>query len=285
VLLGTALSPHGVFLLIRVLVLRTMSPDMMGLTVLVKRRCRDTAEAGWLSADKITAHPFAHDLRAYPQPGLRQWPVYWVSHCFIRPGFMLVRCTGGLRECEDIWVATAHLVISARGTSENPRRIEQVTKLNDALVSLVEVHQATAYGSTDKLLPSDVNLQVEPETSASPSAASLPSSPMLVVGGDFNAPDNSPEIDYMCKAGFLDCASSAPFLTWDQALNPYTQFDLAEPNARMDYVFMSGQRTDDPRQAVDTTLVSTARAFDGDTAPIVSDHFGVLATIRVESAV
>ena len=107
------------------------------------------------------------------------------------------------------------------------------------------------------------------------------SSPPVICCGDFNAPDGSAEVSWMCGAGdYIDTAAAGNavsphprFLTWDSALNSNTKSDPDEPDARLDYVFA--------RPSLDIDVGSVRRVFDGAETPIVSDHFGVLSTVVI----
>ena len=131
--LACLLNPWGLFLLLRLFVAKTMKPDLQPQTVLVKRR--GATGSGWMAATSVIVRPWSHELRGYPVPGLQQpwlWPEYWVSHCFLRPGLMCVRCSGGVGPLAEALVINVHLVICKYGTLENPARVVQVEEMRGA---------------------------------------------------------------------------------------------------------------------------------------------------------
>ena len=115
-------------------------------------------------------------------------------------------------------------------------------------------------------------------------ASNTSAEPFIIIAGDFNSPPESPEVRFMRSSGFTDtCEPSEKtrsrlvepqisFRTWDRELNPYTESDMDEPDNRLDYVFVAGSGI---------SCVKTERVFDGIKMPIVSDHFGVLATLEL----
>jgi endonuclease/exonuclease/phosphatase family metal-dependent hydrolase len=55
--------------------------------------------------------------------------------------------------------------------------------------------------------------------------------------------------------------------------------DPLERDNRLDYVFVRSVECSPLRKM---EIVETRRAFDGEETPIVSDHFGVLASVRID---
>ena len=96
----------------------------------------------------------------------------------------------------------------------------------------------------------------------------------------------------MCRdGGYIDTAACSGmvsphprFLTWDSALNSNTKSDPGEPDARLDYVFVRRSAGATPASSSDLEInvESVRRVFDGTETPIVSDHFGVLATVMTK---
>lgn len=244
-------SPQGIYLLARLALAGTLKPDLMAQTILVRRSPDRNAAAaaavaasaaiaagdddavgairnsaiGWDTAELVRVQPFPHGIRGYPTPSsVRQWPWYWIQHCLLRPGFMIIKASNAGRGsgCRDAWVVGTHLVISKPGTDRNDTRLQQVQYL-----------QATLLSQVDRALSGD--------SSSSPSAAAAAKAeqqkdrmnnrswlqkrwddhaakldakaqkqlrrgaqawrdqdqakpPLLLVAGDFNAPDHSPEI-------------------------------------------------------------------------------------------
>jgi len=272
--LSAALTPRPLFLLLRFLLIRQRGDpltlrglfpkvDLMGQCILVRRGPR-----GWAAATVVSVQPFPAHLRGYPTPtSVRQWPEYWIQHCLLRPGCFIVRCEGvrgggGGGGSDALLVASAHLVVSAPGTSVNARRLAQVQQLHAAIAAV-------------QRLPGGDDATV-------------------VCCGDFNAPDDSAEIRWLSgpAGGFVDAAATAAttprprFLTWDSALNANTQSDPGEPDARLDYVFARAAGGGGP-----VSVSRCTRVFDGGAGhvgedstgalPIVSDHFGVLADVTI----
>lgn len=118
--------------------------------------------------------------------------------------------------------------------------------------------------------------------------------PAVILGGDFNAETDRPGISKIKQAGFAAVASAPDFLTWNPIVNEENYrigtrrnyslptFDKPEIEAMLD------QRHDTPRQ-IDHIFVSAG--IEVDSAEIVlneakdgiylSDHFGLLATLRL----
>ncbi len=240
------LNPQGLFSCASFVITNRTTPslDLMGQSILVRR---SHGSEGWSSVRVVGVHPFPHNLRGYPSPtSFKKAFFYWAQHCFIRPGFIVVHATGG---CQDAWILSTHLVVSKPKTDRNPNRLKQVKHMN----SILKQHMTKIKSSNGD--------------------------PLIVVSGDFNAPGESPEVGFMGSMGFIDaCApgSSWPvkpqisFPTWHRGSNPYTESDVDEPDNRLDYVFVKGLR-----------CVKAERVFDGSNLPIVSDHFGVLATLEL----
>jgi len=118
--------------------------------------------------------------------------------------------------------------------------------------------------------------------------------PLVILGGDFNAEADRPGIGKIRQAGFTEAASGPDFRTWNPVVNEenYTigtrrhyslpTFDKPEIEAMLD------QRHDTPRQ-IDHLFISPGievksaemvmtEAIDG---IYPSDHFGILATLRL----
>lgn len=251
-----SLCPRGMFSCVNRLIRKREHPglDLMGQTILVRRRAGEMKTVGWDSAEIVGIHPFPHEMRGYPSPkSIRDAVFYWVQHCFIRPGFIVVRATGGIESCKEALILSAHLVVSEPGKDKNPNRLQQVKYMNSVLNNHI---------LKDKMI------------------SSKESESLIVVAGDFNSPEGSPEIKFMRENGFSDsCASGSSwsvkpkpsFLTWERKLNPYTASNEGEPDNRLDYVFFRGKGIQ---------CEKTERIFDGDNLPLVSDHFGILATLK-----
>ena len=241
------LNPQGLFSCVSFMITNRTTPslDLMGQSILVRRAY---GSEGWSSVRVVGVHPFSHNLRGYPFPtSFKKAFFYWVQHCFIRPGFIVVHATGG---CQDVWILSAHLVVSKPKTDRNPIRIMQVEYMHEILNQNMK-----------KIKSSNGD-------------------PLILIAGDFNAPGESPEVEFMRSIGFIDaCTPGASwpvkpqisFPTWHRESNPYTESDVDEPDNRLDYVFFTGVR-----------CVKAERVFDGCNLPIVSDHFGVLATLEMK---
>eukprot|EP01045_Picozoa_sp_COSAG04_P023160 COSAG04_NODE_2712_length_3696_cov_54.879344_2_plen_416_part_00 len=252
------LSPHGLFSCASFVITKRTTPslDLMGQSVLVRRAAGGHSSAGWASVRVVGVHPFSHKLRGYPAPtSFKKALFYWAQHCFFRPGFIVVHATEGHGGCQDAWILSAHLVVSKPKTDRNPNRLPQVEHMH----AILSQHMAAT-------------------KSCNGSAAG----PLVLVAGDFNAPGESPEVGFMGSAGFTDaCAPGASwtvepqisFRTWHRDSNPYTASDVDEPDNRLDYVFVAGKGA---------RCVKAERVFDGGKLPLVSDHFGVLATLELK---
>jgi endonuclease/exonuclease/phosphatase family metal-dependent hydrolase len=98
------------------------------------------------------------------------------------------------------------------------------------------------------------------------SAARLP----VVLGGDLNDVFGSDPLGVLAAAGFVDCCAheAAPRDTFDAA-NPY----MGEPalaGRRVDHLLVRGPE-----------LSAVRVVLDGHAGPVVSDHYGVRALMRV----
>tara|TARA_B100000686_G_scaffold347350_1_gene435856 strand:+ start:1832 stop:2989 length:1158 start_codon:yes stop_codon:yes gene_type:complete len=259
------LSPQGLLSCANYVITNDSNPslDMMGQSVLVRRRddMNKSRGRGWESANIVGIYPFSNEMRGYPEPtSLTKTIFYWVQHCFIRPGFIVVRAQGGFDGFQDAWILSTHLVVSSPMADHNPKRLSQVQYMNTILSQHMISEASSAYKGSKN---SDESF--------------------IVIAGDFNAPPASSEILFMGSAGFTNSCEpgfitrSFPvephisFRTWDRELNPYTESDLYEPDNCLDYIFFSGKGI---------SCVKAERVFDGIEIPLVSDHFGVLSTLE-----
>ncbi len=118
-------------------------------------------------------------------------------------------------------------------------------------------------------------------------AGSPPRTYPPILGGDFNALPDSDEIRMLTgraavpepKLVFHDAWDAAgdggPGFTWSNE-NPFARLDL-EPNRRIDYVFAGWPKAGGRGQVIDCEVVGT-EPIDG---VVPSDHYGVLATLRI----
>eukprot|EP00164_Ancoracysta_twista_P002283 GFYU01003024.1.p1 GENE.GFYU01003024.1~~GFYU01003024.1.p1 ORF type:complete len:400 (+),score=65.98 GFYU01003024.1:80-1279(+) len=271
-------SPQGLVFIARMILLREKQKrlheqhilarvDLMGQAILIRRRSPTDAKAAshtlntpaWGGFESKSL-PFPSSIRGYPLPtrllALAAWAFYWVQHCVFRPGLLMVQCTDSNdNRLSGITLCGVHLVISSPYTTTNPVRLDQVSYMHRKIKEFKAVTDSPANG-------------------------------VVVVAGDFNARDTSPEIDAMATAGYEDAAVAAKlgvvpdkrFMTWDNTLNAYTRIDEGTPDDRLDYIFLKGGSDKDANKVV---ITRTERVFDGIKMPIVSDHFGVLTRVTV----
>ncbi|MFN2557823.1 MAG: endonuclease/exonuclease/phosphatase family protein [Nitriliruptorales bacterium] len=146
----------------------------------------------------------------------------------------------------------------------HPRALQQldVEAADGTLVRLGNTHLAFRLESTRLRSEQTERIREELESLTQP----------VVLVGDLNDVSASEPLRVLYDAGFADCYASLhehEYWTFHPA-NPYAdQQDLLE--RRVDHVL-----------ARDFEVIDAAVVLTGEDAPVVSDHFGVLATLRID---
>jgi endonuclease/exonuclease/phosphatase family metal-dependent hydrolase len=105
-----------------------------------------------------------------------------------------------------------------------------------------------------------------------------PAHDALVVVGDFNADPREPAYERMCEAGFRSAHEEAngtePAVTWPSGLQAPAMDTDGDPRC-LDYVWIRGA------VAVEAAGLAFDRPAPGDPTLYPSDHFGLVARLRV----